>query len=177
MRPPAGFRTFQRPVIGKAAPTAATLTRKPIICRNTEVPQPAVIVQPWPERVAAEESPGKGAFALRGSGDRPVCGFLCQCPVSGSSDRGPQPAVCHEPGGWRGVFSFCLPGRFGGGARRRALPRVAGEIPCSLPQSLASSSVAVRPAYAVRERKSASSWSSASPYSAQIWSIEVVIPA
>jgi hypothetical protein len=30
------------------------------------------------------------AQRLRG---RPVCGFLCQCPVSGSSDQG-QPAVC-----------------------------------------------------------------------------------
>ena len=48
--------------------------------------------------------------------------------------------------------------------------------PCCLPQSPASSSVAVRPACAVRRRKSARSWSSASLYSAQIWSIEVFIP-
>jgi hypothetical protein len=53
---------------------------------------------------------------------------------------------------------------------------VAGESRVPLPQSLASSSVAVRPACVVRRRKSASSWSSASPYSAQIWSIEVFIP-
>src|ERR1017187_9609220 len=53
---------------------------------------------------------------------------------------------------------------------------VAGESRVPLPQSRASSSVAVRPACAVRRRKSASSWSSASPYSAQIWSIEVFIP-
>ena len=56
------------------------------------------------------------------------------------------------------------------------IQHVAVEFPFSLPQSLASSSVAVRPACAVRRRKSASSWSSASPYSAQIWSIEVFIP-
>jgi hypothetical protein len=54
-------------------------------------------------------------------------------------------------------------------------PDISTAAVCS-PQSLASSSVAVRPACAVRRRKSASSWSSASPYSAQIWSIEVFIP-
>jgi hypothetical protein len=56
------------------------------------------------------------------------------------------------------------------------IQHVAVEFPCCLPQSLASSSVAVCPACAVLRRKSASSWSSASPYSAQIWSIEVFIP-
>ena len=84
----------------------------------------------------------------------------------------PQPAVCHEPGGQRDVSCLVCSGRFADGARHCAIPRSA----VSLRQSLASSSVAVRPACAVRRRKSASSSSSASPYSAQIWSIEVFIP-
>ena len=129
-----------------------------------------------PEPVAAGESPGLGACALRCSGDHPACGFLRQCPVSGSSGQRPQPAVWHLPGGPRDVFSVGLPRQFADEAHHCAIPRSAGEIPCPLPQSLASSSVAVRPACAVRRRKSASSWSSASPYSAQIWSIEVFIP-
>ena len=68
------------------------------------------------------------------------------------------------------------PGQLADEGHRYAIQHVAVEFPFSLPQSLASSSVAVRPACAVRRRKSASSWSSASPYSAQIWSIEVFIP-
>jgi hypothetical protein len=91
MRPQAGFRIFQRPVIGTSAPTAASLTRKPIICRNTEIPQPAVIVQPRPERVATEESPGKGAFGLRGSGDRPS-GPAPQ--LTGIAQAGQQHTLC-----------------------------------------------------------------------------------
>jgi hypothetical protein len=43
-------------------------------------------------------------------------------------------------------------------------------------QSAPSSSVALRPAFAVRRRKSAITSSSASPYPAQIWSIEMFIP-
>jgi hypothetical protein len=57
-------------------------------------------------------------------------GLLRQCPVSSSSGQGPLPAVCHEPGGQREVFSLGLPGRFAGGADHGAIPRVAGEIPC-----------------------------------------------
>jgi len=102
-----------------------------------------------------------------------------QWPADNSARRpstGPLPAVWHQPGGPRDVFSFGLLGPFADEAHRCAIPRSAGEIPCPLPQSLASSSVAVRPACVVRRRKSASSWSSASPYPAQIWSIEVFIP-
>ena len=61
-----------------------------------------------PEPVAAGESPGLGAFALRCSGDRPACGFLRQCPVSGSSGQRPLPAVWHLPGGPRDVFSVLV---------------------------------------------------------------------
>jgi hypothetical protein len=43
-------------------------------------------------------------------------------------------------------------------------------------QPAVSSSVALRPAVAMRRRKSASISSSASPYSAQIWSMEAFIP-
>jgi hypothetical protein len=57
-------------------------------------------------------------------------GLLRQCPVSSSSGQGPLPAVCHEPGGQREVFSLGLPGRFAGGADHGAIPRMAGEIPC-----------------------------------------------
>jgi hypothetical protein len=46
-----------------------------------------------------------------------------------------------------------------------------------LPQSLASSSVASRPALVARCRKSARRSSSVSSYPAQIWSIEAFIPA
>jgi hypothetical protein len=37
----------------------------------------------------------------RHAASRTRCRFTHQCPVSGSSDQGPQPAVCHEPGGRR----------------------------------------------------------------------------